>query len=228
MNNLIISLLVCSLVFASGMFVFAEDNSGLVDNMKAATLVKRAPAPSVLNHRHGDFKTVIEQLVQEGKLSREKADQIEKYVGQKIEERKNIKDGQKESYEKGHKYGLIRELVNAKIINEAEAEAIKNKFGELREKALHEKLSVLVQKGTITQAQADKVEAYFENARKERVEQFKKLQNMTEEQRNAFFKEHKKSNIMNKLVEDGVLTKEQAKELKELFKQGHRDKCKEQ
>ncbi|MDF2592110.1 MAG: hypothetical protein K0S75_1576, partial [Clostridia bacterium] len=62
---------------------------------------------------------------------------------------------------------------------------------------------------------------------KEKEEMRNKLENMTEEQRKAFFKEYKKDNVMNKLVEDGVLTKEQVQELRKLYREGHKNKCKE-
>jgi hypothetical protein len=215
------------MVFASGIPVFAENSSELVDNMKSATLVKNAPSPTVAGNRHEGFKAVIDKLVEEGKLSRAKADQIDKFIEQKKEEQRNLKDGEKRSFNKGYKYGLVKDLVDAKIINDTEAEAIRSKFREIKEAALNEKLTSMVQKGTITQAQADKVKVYFENARKEKEEMRNKLENMTEEQRKAFFKEYKKDNVMNKLVEDGVLTKEQVQELRKLYREGHKNKCKD-
>jgi polyhydroxyalkanoate synthesis regulator phasin len=216
------------MIFASGAFVSADNNSNLVDNMKSASLVKRAAIRTVPGRKHENFKAVIDKLVEEGKLSREKAEQIEKFTQQKKEEQKNAKPEEKANLRKGHKYGLVNDLVNAKIINDAEAEMIRGKFREIKEANINEKLTAMVQKGTITQVQADKAKVYFENARKERVEIHKKLQNMTEEQRKAFFKENKKDNVMNKLVEDGVLTKEQVQELRNSFKEGHKGKCKDQ
>lgn len=226
-NKLICSLLICSMVFVSGAFVFAENNSDVDRDMKSASLVEKAPMSTVTGRKQVDFKAVIDKLVEEGKLSREKAEQIDKFTQQKREEQKNLKPEEKTSLRKGHKYGLVNDLVNAKIINDAEAEMIRGKFREIKQANFNEKLTTMVQKGTITQAQADKVKAYFENARKEREEIHKKLQNMTEEQRKAFFKEHKKDNVMNKLLEDGILTKEQVQELRNSFKEGHKGKCKE-
>ncbi|OGO78820.1 MAG: hypothetical protein A2Y23_11410 [Clostridiales bacterium GWB2_37_7] len=224
LSNLICSLIVCTMVFSSGMFVFAQDNNALIDNMKSATLVTRAPSRIVAGHKHDSFKAVIDKLVEEGKLSREKAEQIDKFIKQKIEKQKN--GNEKQSMRKGLKYGLVNDLIKAKIINDGEAEAIRSKFRELKEEAFNEKLNTLIQKGTITQAQADKVKVYYKNARQEKAEQFKKLQNMTEEQRKAFFKEHKKDNFMTKLVEDGVLTQEQVQELRKAMREGHKNKCK--
>lgn len=226
-NKLMCSLLICSMAFASSAFVFADNNSNLVDNMKSASLVRRAAVRTVPRRKHEDFKAVIDKLVEEGKLSREKAEQIEKFTQQKKEEQKNAKPEEKGDLRKGHKYGLVNDLVNAKIINDAEAEMIRGKLREIKEANMNEKLNAMVQKGTITQAQADKVKVYFENVRKERVEVHKRLQNMTEEQRDAYFKEHKKDNFMDKLIEDGVLTKEQVQELRNSFKEGRKGKCKD-
>ncbi len=215
------------MIFAFGVFAFAENNSELVDNVKSASLVKNLSNPTVAGFKHGDFKAAIDKLIEEGKLSREKADKIDKFIQQKKEEQRNLKDAEKRHINKGQKYGLINDLVNAKIIDNSEAEAIRNKFREIKEAALNEQLNVMVRKGTITQAQADKVKIYLEAARKEKVEQLKKMQNMTEEQRKAFFREQKKDNVMNKLVEDGILTKEQVQELRKSFKEGRNNNCKE-
>jgi hypothetical protein len=215
------------MIFASSAFVFADNSSNLTNNMKSASLVKRAPGPTVVRPNHVDFKVVIDKLVEEGKLSREKAEQIDKFTQQKKEEQKSLKPEEKAEFRKGHKYRLVKDLVNAKIISDAEAEMIRGKFREIREASFNEKLTAMVQAGTITQAQADKVKVYFENAKNERVEMHKKLQNMTEEQRSAFFKEHKKDSLMNKLIEDGVLTKEQVQELRSSFEEGHKGDCKD-
>lgn len=226
-NKLMCSLLICSMVLTSGAFVFAEDNNELVNNMKSATLVRRAPGPVLSGHKHVDFKAVIDKLVEEGKLSREKAEQIDQFRQQKREDQKNLQPEEKKNLRKDHKHGLVNDLVNAKIINDAEADIIRSKFREIKEAYFNEKLNAMVQKGTITQAQADKVKVYFENTRKERAEMHKKLQNMTEEQRKEFFKEHNKENLMNKLIEDGILTKEQVQEFRNSFKEGHKGNCKD-
>ncbi len=61
---------------------------------------------------------------------------------------------------------------------------------------------------------------YFENAAKERTE---KLKNMTEEQKKTYFKEHKRGQeIMEKLVEDGIITKEQTEELRKVLMNGRK------
>jgi polyhydroxyalkanoate synthesis regulator phasin len=226
-SKLICSLLVCSMVFSSGLMVYAQDNSVEVDSMKSATLVRRTTTQELGGHKHGGFKAVIDKLVEEGNLSREKAEKIDQFIKQKREAEKSADNGDKQSLRKGFKYGLVNDLVNAKIINDSEAEAIKSKLREIKEQKLNEKLNSLIQNGTITQTQADKVKTYFINSRLEKEEQFKKIQNMTEEQRKVYFMEHKKDSLMEELVEDGVLTQEQAQELRKSMREGHEDKCKD-
>lgn len=228
MRHLITKAIICmmliGLMSAAGMLVYADDNIQLIDHMKAATLVSTTPAPISTMPIHEKFKDVLDKLVQEGKLSKEKAEQINKYIEMKKEEQKNLNDAEKKRLRHGFKHGLINELLEAKIISEGEAEAIRSKFAEIREQAFKGKLDTLVARGTITQAQADQVLKYFIDARKERIEQFKKLQGMNEEQKKEFFKEHRKSSFIQKLVEDKVITEEQAKELKKLMKEGRRHK----
>ncbi|MDF2839460.1 MAG: hypothetical protein K0Q99_231 [Clostridia bacterium] len=226
-SKLMCSLLVCSMIFSSGLLVFGQDSGLEIDNMKSAVLVRRETTQELAGHKKIGLKAVIDKLVEEGKLSREKADQIDKFIKQKRDEQEHQNNTDQQSFKKGFKYGMINDLVNAKIISANEAEMIRSKFGEIKEQAFNEKLNVLVQKGTITKEQADKVQVYFKKARLEKAEQYKKVQNMTEEQRKAFFKEHKKDGLMTKLIEDGILTQEQVNELKNAMREGHKNKCKD-
>ncbi|MGB7605116.1 MAG: hypothetical protein WBL93_06535 [Lutisporaceae bacterium] len=218
-KRIICSALAFTLIIASGTFVFAELDNGVNRNMSSATLVMRISNPPANSHKHEGFKTVINKLVEEKKLSREKADQIIKHVEEKVKEQTNkVEKQDKRKFQKSH---LIEELKKDGIINDTEAEAIRSKFKEIREQILTDKLNGMVQKGTITQIQSDKVKMYFENARKERTE---KLKNMTEEQRKTYFKEHKRGqDVIEKLVEDGVITKEQAEELRKTLMEGHKN-----
>jgi polyhydroxyalkanoate synthesis regulator phasin len=215
------------MIFSSGLLVFGQDSGLEIDNMKSAVLVRRETTQELAGHKKIGLKAVIDKLVEEGKLSREKADQIDKFIKQKRDEQEHQNNTDQQSFKKGFKYGMINDLVNAKIISANEAEMIRSKFGEIKEQAFNEKLNVLVQKGTITKEQADKVQVYFKKARLEKAEQYKKVQNMTEEQRKAFFKEHKKDGLMTKLIEDGILTQEQVNELKNAMREGHKNKCKD-
>lgn len=220
-KRIICSALAFILIIASGTFVFADLDNGVNKNMRSATLVMRISNPPANSHKHEGFKTVINKLVEEKKLSREKADQIIKHVEEKVKVKEQTNKVEKQDKRKFRKCNHIEELKKDGIINEAEAEAIRSKFKEIREQILTDKLNGMVQKGTITQIQSDKVKMYFENARKERIE---KLKNMTEEQRKTYFKDHKRGqDVIEKLVEDSVITKEQAEELRKTLMEGHKN-----
>lgn len=224
-GKIISSILICSMILASGLTVFAGEDT-LTDHMNSATLAQNTMNPTVMVHRHGGFKAAVEELVKEGKLSREKAVEIEKFLEQRKEENKSSNASERQNTDKGCKYGLIKDLVDAKIINDGEAEAIRSKIREIKEQAFNERLVNLTKKGIITKDQADQVKIYFDKARQERKEKFKNLQDMTDAQRKAFFKEYKENNPMVKLVEDGVITKEQAEELSKALREGHKNNCK--
>lgn len=219
-KKIICSVLAFSMVIASGTFVFADLENGVNKSIRSATLVMRTSNPPAHGQKHEGFKTVINKLVEEKKLSREKADQIIKRVEEKIKEKEQASKVEKQDKRKFQKHQLIEELKNEGIINDTEAEAIRSKFREIKEQILTDKLNGMVQNGTITQIQSDKVKMYFENATKERI---KKLKNMTEEQKKTYFKEHKRGqDVMEKLVEDGIITKEQTGELRKVLMNGRK------
>lgn len=224
-KKLITGILISTMTLTSGLMVFADTDSEFVDNIKGATLVRRgeAPIPSAACKKHGSLKAVIEKLVEEGKLSREKAEAIEKFMEKKREENKKLSDDNKKEFKRNKSFGLLTDLVEAKLITNEEAGIIRGKLIELKELALDEKLNKLIQQGTITKPQAEKIMLYFKNACQERAAQHEKLKNMTEEQRKEFFANNKKGSIMNKLIEDGVINQQQAEELKKAFGEGPKE-----
>lgn len=215
-KRVICCVLAFCMLLTSGVLVFG-DVDGVNKHMKSATLVMKITNAPAYSDKHEKFITIIDKLVQEGKLTRAKADQIIKYA----EEKQQINSQNNQEVRKPHKFHLIKSLKQDGIINDKEAEAIRSKFREIREQIMNDKLNGMVQKGTINRAQADKIKVYFENARKEKIE---KIKNMTEEQRQTYFKEHRRGqNVIEKLVNDGVITKEQAQELREILREGHKN-----
>jgi polyhydroxyalkanoate synthesis regulator phasin len=73
-------------------------------------------------------------------------------------------------------------------------------------------LKSLVDKGTITQAQADKVAAYLEKQAETRQAEAKKIKNMTDDERKAYLDQNKDNNkdALAQLVTDKVLSQDQA------------------
>lgn len=84
---------------------------------------------------------------------------------------------------------------------------------------LSTQLKTLVEKGTITQAQADKVEAYFEKIAQTRQADFDQTKNMTREERQAYMQKNREKcqDPLAQLVTDKVLSQEQADAIAQLF-----------
>lgn len=80
-------------------------------------------------------------------------------------------------------------------------------------------LKTLVDKGTITQAQADKVLAYLQKMAESRKADFEKVKNMTQAERQAYMEANrdKDQNPLTQLVTDKVLSQEQADAIAQLM-----------
>jgi polyhydroxyalkanoate synthesis regulator phasin len=162
------------------------------------------------------IEEAISSLVKEGKLDKTKADKVMQYLADREKEIKNMtKEERKELYGT-KKAEMLKEMVSKEIITTEEADIIRAKFRELKEKRLNDSLNSLIKKGTITASDAEAVKGYFVNFRKEKAEKFKQLENLSHEERIAYFKSYKreKESIFEKMIKDGVITKAQADELK--------------
>jgi polyhydroxyalkanoate synthesis regulator phasin len=87
------------------------------------------------------------------------------------------------------------------------------------ETELQAKLKTLVDKGTITQAQADKVVAYLKKMQETRKADFAKVKNMTQAERKAYMEQNrdKFKNPLAQLVTDKVLSQDQADAIAQLM-----------
>ncbi len=134
------------MMIASGTFVFADLENGVNKSIRSATFVMRTSNPPAHCQKHEGFKAIINKLVEEKKLSREKADQIIKRVEEKVKEKEQASKVEKQDKRKFQKHHLIEELKNEGIINDTEAETIRSKFKEIKEQILTDKLNGMVQK----------------------------------------------------------------------------------
>ncbi len=91
------------------------------------------------------------------------------------------------------------------------------KHGEKFSKAL----DTLIERNIITEEKAEEIKSYLTKHKEERKEVHDKIKGMTDEERKEFFKNNKKERkgIIEKMTEDGVITKEQAAELKKALKE---------
>jgi uncharacterized protein YutE (UPF0331/DUF86 family) len=212
-KNIICGALIGSMSFLAGVSTIAE-NDITMDNKKD-TIIK----VSADNHKQY-LKDAVVKLVQEGKLSKEKADKILEFKEKRAEEFKKLTKEQRQLLRKeGKRSSLLKELIQEGIITEAEAQLIKDKLREMKDARLNEGLQSLVEKGVLTPTDIDNIRSYMLKVREERKESIDKLKSMTPEQKEEYFREYKKSrkDILNKMVDDKVITKKQAEEIRKVI-----------
>jgi hypothetical protein len=183
------------------------------------------------------FKEALTQLVKDGTIDQKKADQVQTFLDKQTkereerfsnlvkatpEERKALKEkwfAQKKAGIK--KANLNDELVTNKILTQKQADAFKAKIKEITIQKHQQKitgaLKDLVTKKTINQEQADKINNAFEVSQKERTELFAKIKGMTKAERKDYFTNNKPNfvNPVAKLVEEGIITKDQGSAVSE-------------
>ncbi len=106
---------------------------------------------------------------------------------------------------------------NKKIIQEEALKPRGYKQGGKFSKALN----TLIENKVITKDKAEEIKTYLEKNKEERKEIHDKIKNMTEEERKEYFKNSKKERkgIIEKMVQDGIITKEQGTELRKALKE---------
>ena len=191
------------------------------------------PGASECDYKTSQYKQYLEEavtkLMQEGKLSQEKVDKILEYKKKKADEMGKLSRDQLKELKKNKKQGsLLGDMVSNGIITEDEAQLIKEKLREMKEKRMNDGMQSLLDKGVLTQKDIENIRSYMLKVREEREAQIEKLKTMTEEERKEYFAKAKKDrkDILTRMVEDKVITKEQAEEIRkaipELGKSKHR------
>ncbi len=98
-----------------------------------------------------------------------------------------------------------------------------------KESLILKDLENLREKGVISSGELEKIKEYLQKDKEEKREIFKKAKNMSEEERKEFIKNYRKNKIsfIDKMVEDKVIKKDQAKKIKEImqkYKRGNKGK----
>ena len=214
------AVLVICMAFFAGFSTFAENNT--IEGPKTEGKI------NAVNHKQYLEEAVI-KLVQEGKLTKVKADRILEYKQKKTDELSKLTKEPKHQIKKQCEKGsMLRELIQEGIITEAEAQTIRVKLREMKEARLADGFQSLIDKGVLTSKDIDNIRSYMVKVREERKEKIEKLKSLTPEERKAYFEESKKErkDIITRMVEDKVITEEQAKEIRkaipELNKSRHR------
>lgn len=237
MKKIITYLVLGCLVVGSGISAFAAtDDDNSVDMTAAARHEEAAER----------FEDLLDTLVEDGELDEDTVDSILSYVEEKEAEREEKRlereeadverpertegKGQKGDRGKGSKgNGILEDLVEEEIITEEEAEVIKEAGEELKaaEKAekFDEILESLIDEGTIDEDEKDEIVAFIEEKEEEKEAEREAVEAMTDEERQEYFEEKREegkgNDAISEMVEDGIITEEQAEALKELMPKHH-------
>ncbi|SHH03869.1 hypothetical protein SAMN02745221_01534 [Thermosyntropha lipolytica DSM 11003] len=192
--------------------------------------------------------SILEKLVSRSLITSEQAETLKDLAAEKMKERqefrKNMKAMMLEERQKARKERreekdpLLSDAVEKGIITSEQAENIMQAMREEREKErkqeIQDKLAELVAKGTITQEQADKLLAKIEEEMEKRQADMAKRATMTAEEWREYIKNREKPNVLQNVLDAGVITIDQAKEVskairlpggKGMMKRGNGNNC---
>ncbi|MFU0824607.1 hypothetical protein [Clostridium sp.] len=161
------------------------------------------------------LKESLKELVKEGKLTQEKADNVLSYI--------------KKNKDRREHRGLFDDMVKEGVITKEEAEAIREKNRDkrmlLRREEITKNLNELVKDNTITQEQADKFVEKLQKQDEEIKELHKKAKNMSPEQKKEYMKNALKGkDIIDQMVKEGTITQKQAESMREVMPRPHKEK----
>ena len=238
MKKIVTYLVLGCLVVGSGMSAFAAEvnNTGLDVEARHEEAAER-------------FEDLLDSLVEDGELDEDTVDSILSYVEEKEAEKEEKKlereeadverperpegKGQKRDRGKGPKgNNILEDLVEEEIITEEEAEVIKEAGEELKATEIAEKfdeiLESLIDEGTIDEDEKDEIVAFFEEKEEEKEAERETVEAMTEEERMEYFEEKREegkgNDVISEMVEEEIISEEQAEALKELMPKHHGSK----
>lgn len=209
-RNIICIVLAGCMTFFSGLTTFAASNA-IDGKAEKINFVQR-----ISKQKHY-LEDAINKLVEEGKITKEKADKIIEYKKKRVEEFKKLPmEKKQQSREPWQKKGLLDSMQEDGIITSEDANAIRAKIREIREARFSGAINELVSKGVLTKDDVSNIESYLIKVRDEKKAEYEKLKDMNEEQRKEYFRKVKKDrkDIITRMVEEKVITKKQAEELR--------------
>ena len=94
-----------------------------------------------------------------------------------------------------------------------------NKVDVPKEDRFTKGLESLIEKGVITAEELGKIKDYLKSERAEKKKIFEQMKDMNEEQRKEFIENYRKNkvDIIEKMVKDKVISKEQAEEIRKIM-----------
>lgn len=189
-----------------------------------------------------DLSTVLKDFVSDGTITQATLDKITAYQKEEqaarqaeMDKLKAMTPAQRKAYfeaNKPNKENAAQKkspfdgMVQKGILTQQQVDTIMQKLHdkqEAQEQAnLKTQLDTLVANKTITQDQADKVSAYMQKLESDRAAEMQKIQAMTQEERDAYFKGHidQKQSPLAQLVTDGTLTQNQLNAVEKVLHPG--------
>ncbi len=177
-----------------------------------------------------ELEAAIDSLIEKGSFAQEKKDAVLNYLDEKEEERAaKMEELKQMTFEERIEYMKenapekpaepFADMVKEGIITTQEAELIKEQLcdmkNEQRKKILDEKLSQIVEEGIITGDEKSDITAWLEAEHAKKIAEKENLKSMTEEERKEYFEQIKDEwkDPVSRMVEDGVISEDQAESL---------------
>lgn len=238
----ILSGMLCTGLVFSGVstsFAAAQENGRAVEKPTTSMDFKiPVDAKKAEKSKHQAIKLTLEVVIKDSIksniITQDEGDKVLKYITEKHEKKskkhkkdKKCRDG-KCQVQKG---GLFEELVTEGILTKEKSEALREKMHEkrteMRAQEIEKGLNTLVDNKVITPDQSKKVKEAIIARDAERKENYKKMRNMNEKEREEYMKSLKDTKVspMKALVDNGTITKDQEREIEKvlpLYNHGHK------
>lgn len=200
---------------------------------------RECPPPGFKDMRQ-HMTDALTQLVSAGTITQDQADKLTSFFQAKDNERraefekvKAMSEVDRRTYfqqKKGTRPDFIGDIKTAAGLSDDQAKAVADAMRPPRpagpEKGfpdLKNKVTQLVQGGTITQKQSDKIQQFFAAKAEERKAEFEQTKNMTPEERHAYFeqKASDRPDMVKDLKKAAGLSDEQAKKVADALRPPH-------
>jgi hypothetical protein len=173
------------------------------------------------------FEVVIKESIEEKVITKDEGDKVLKYMAEKFEKKYEDKKDCKKARDHKEKAGLFNELVSEGILTKEKADALREKMyikkSDMRNEEIQKGLNTLVENKVLTSDQSKKVAQAIKVAQEEKKENFKRMKELSETEKQEFMKKmrYSKVNPLKALVEDGTITKEQEIEIQKILPHHH-------
>ena len=224
-------MLSAGIALSGSSLAFATGNNS--ENEKATTSINfrhsKSDKKAAKEHR-AEMEAALQSVVKESEnsniITKAEGDKVLEYVKVKSDENrmdnKKNKEGKKGKCE-GKKGGLFNDLVTEGILTKEKSEALREKMyvkrTEIKTAQIKTGLKGLVDDKVITTEQSNKVQAIITTRQTQGKENYKKMQNMSEKERQEYMKkmDGTKVNPMKALVDNGTITKEQEAKIQQVL-----------